>query len=218
MASGKGHNGGFNPFRDSSGRFSGAASHAADIHGPAKGGGAMNDALRTASGRATAPKATAPVITDAQIVQIDTLPTPTLGSVSAHTRAQLQQQLGDIPKEESLGFALSELSIMRQTGQIDDTTFHPLITKALDEAGYQAPDNASLHDVLDMMSRVEKIRDYAQREKRQLYGAAVAMKAGDADAAFTFLDGPEGAGIGWDLQRNDLRDKLGMPPEHDEFA
>jgi len=60
--------------------------------------------------------------------------------------------------------------------------------------------------------------DDATREKRQLFGASVAMKAGDPDAAYTFLDGPDGAGIGWTLQRNDIRDKLGLPPEHDEFA
>ncbi len=227
MASGKGHNGGFNPFRDSHGRFSGTAGGSHDVAHiaamqPRKGGGAMNNALRTVSGRATsAPvaKADVPVITDERIAQIDTLPAPSLDSVSAATRAQLKQHLGDdFPGEDGLGFALSELSIMRQTGQIDDTTFHPLITKALDEAGYQAPANAGLHDILDMMDRVEKISDYATREKRQLFGASVAMKAGDLDAAYTFLDGPDGAGIGWTLQRNDIRDKLGLPPEHDEFA
>ncbi len=49
-----GHNNGFNPFRDASGRFSGKGRMDAGVSAAAsKGSGAMNDALRSASGRAT---------------------------------------------------------------------------------------------------------------------------------------------------------------------
>ena len=46
--------------------------------------------------------------------------------------------------------------------------------KTLDEAGYQAPANAGLHDILDMMDRVEQISDYVAQLMRSL---GLAIKA-----------------------------------------
>ena len=34
------------------------------------------------------------------------------------------------------------------------------------------------------------------------------MKAGDPFAAMTFIDGPEGAGIGWQLTRDEVQKRI----------
>ena len=41
-----------------------------------------------------------------------------------------------------------------------------------------------------------------------LLGAAIALAAGDPYAAQLFLDGPAGAGIGWDLTKQEIQARM----------
>jgi len=223
------HNG-FNPFRDAHGRWAtpggAGVEHAQQ---PSKGSGNMNDVIRGASGRATggasggggdgggskpvnAKGASPSVITPKQLASVDALPASTLSSVSKATQAEIQTHLGgSFPAAESLTYALSEISIQRQTGQLADAATQTLMSKALTEAGYVAPANVTKHDLLHLMDHVTATKDYDLRDKRSLYGAAVAVKLGDLDVAHNFLDGPDGAGIGWTLTKNEIQTQLGIP-------
>jgi hypothetical protein len=227
MASG--HHNGFNPFRDAHGRWATpggtGVTHAQE---PSKGSGNMNDVIRSASGRATgggggggdgggskpvnAKGANPSVITPKQLAAVDALPDALVSSVSAATQALLQERLGgSFPAAESLTYALSEISIQRQTGQLADVATSSLMAKALTEAGYVVPANVTKHDLLHLMDHVTQTSDYDLRDKRGLYGAAVAVKLGDLDVAHNFLDGPDGAGIGWTLTKDEIQTQLGIP-------
>src|SRR6266566_4483576 len=76
-----------------------------------------------------------------------------------------------------------------------------LVLTALRESGYLPPDNASDADIVRLLDETGASfsRSAAEADahaRALLQAAAVAMRAGDPFAAMTFIDGPEGAGIG----------------------
>ncbi len=227
-----GHNNGFNPFRDASGRFSGkgrmnpTASAAA-----AAGSGAMNDALRSASGRATGPTggaraagpgggggggaskpaATAAHVTPALLATIDKqTPTGNGGALHPATHANLNDIMQTSDWRTGMhasydgvnGVAFSMLSEGR--GQMPKGHVDTLIT-AYKEAGFDPPAHATNADLLAFTNSFEGVPfGGAAEANRTSYGIAYALKAGNQGVALNFADGRQGAGIGWDLTRQEL--------------
>jgi len=226
------HNG-FNPFRDAHGRWATPGGHAAGIHGPpegaaGKGGGAMNDALRSASGRATggggggdggsgeSGGGGSPFSATA-IKSVFAQPEVKAATFSADTTAKLDAmaeahgvkggwQNGLQASYEGLnGAAFSQLSQGR--AQVPQANVDTLI-QAYKEAGFNPP-AASKADLLALMDHFEGV-EFGSKAEANLtaYSIAAALKGGDQGAALNFADGREGAGIGWDLTRQEL---LGNP-------
>jgi hypothetical protein len=105
---------------------------------------------------------------------------------------------------------------LRGGGQISKASAD-LALAALTESGYIAPEGSTDADILrhleltgSTFSRSAAEADQHQRDL--LLACAVALRAGDPYAAQTFLDGPEGAGIGWDLCRQAVQERLGGKP------
>ncbi len=102
---------------------------------------------------------------------------------------------------------------LRNGGRIGQAPADFLLA-ALRESGYEPPNPATDRDILAQVDRVietigERDQVVAERHERALLlGAAVACAAGDPYAAQTFLDGPAGAGIGWDLTKQEIRRRL----------
>ena len=85
--------------------------------------------------------------------------------------------------------------------------------RGTDTYGYLPPDNASDADIVRLLDEtgVSFSRSAAEADahaRALLQAAAVALKAGDAYAAMTFVDGPEGAGIGWQLTRDEVQKRI----------
>ena len=88
-----------------------------------------------------------------------------------------------------------------------------LVLTALRESGYLPPDNASDADIVRLLDETGASfsRSAAEADahaRALLQAAAVAMRAGDPFAAMTFIDGPEGAGIGWQLTRDEVQKRI----------
>jgi len=221
------HNG-FNPFRDAHGRWATPGGHAADIHGPPegaanKGGGAMNDALRSASGRATGggsdggsggAKPAAGPVTAATLATIDAQPTVKDAIFSKATNDALDViaaaggvkggwQNGLQASHEGLnGIAFNILSDGRGAAP---KAHVDLLVKAYKEAGFDPPAGATDKDLLRYMDTYEGVPFGGNAEaNRTSYGIAYALKAGNQGVAQTLSDGRQGAGIGWDMQREEL--------------
>jgi len=219
MASGKGHNGGFNPFRDSHGRFSGTdAGHIAALQ-PRKGVGTMNNALRTASGRTVAP-AVAAHVTPALLAKIDAQPLADDTPLSPGSNGQLNDIMGANDWRDTMyasydglnGAAFSMLSEGR--GQMPEEHVQTLIT-AYKEAGFDPPAGATNTELLHYMDSFNGVEFGSQAEaNRTSYGIAYALKAGNQNVALTLADGRAGAGIGWDLQRQELGADLSAEPDY----
>jgi hypothetical protein len=226
------HNG-FNPFRDAHGRWATPGGHAADIHGAPegaanKGGGAMNDALRSASGRATGggggggsggSGGGAAPFSAAAVKGIIAQPTVQQATFSAGINAKLDAASGlkggwetglQASHEGLNGAAFSILSDAR--GATPQAKVDTLI-QAYKEAGFDPP-AASKGDMLALMDHFEGV-EFGGKSEANLtaYSIAASLKGGDQWAALNFADGRAGAGIGWDLQREELG---GKPRGHDQ--
>jgi hypothetical protein len=151
------------------------------------------------------------VITAEQLAAIDALPCTLFSHTSAATQQLLLARLTDFPSSEPLSYALSEISIQRQCRVLDDAAATAIMSAALADAGYGPLAGVIKHDLLRLMDHVTETQDYDLRDKRCLFGAAVAVALGELDVAHNFLDGPAGAGIGWDLTRQEIERQLGMP-------
>ena len=130
------------------------------------------------------------------------LPALDLSKLSAVTRAAIDARF-DADGDASAA-ALDAL------GGLQSVLFE-LVNLALRSGG---PIGQGMAELLRAALR-ESDEAQADAHARQiLMGAAVALAAGDPYAAQTFLDGPEGAGIGWDLTRQEvqLRHNAGLPP------
>ena len=212
-----GHNNGFNPFRDAHGKFSGkgradAAVSAAAM--PRKGAGAMNDSLRSASGRATGSTSDGEGVTAATFAKIDAQPEAKAATFSAETNATFDAISATMGVKggwlEGMhasfdgvnGMAFSILSQGR--AQAPKAHVDALI-KAYKEAGFDPPAGATQTDLLHYMDAYKGGAFGGNAEaNRNSYGIAYALKAGNQGVALTLADGREGAGIGWDLTRQEL--------------
>ncbi|NNJ12083.1 hypothetical protein EKD04_017270 [Chloroflexales bacterium ZM16-3] len=85
-----------------------------------------------------------------------------------------------------------------------------LAEAVLAECGVAVPPTVTIQSVLDAMGAMWPLYQPTEAAyyERQAFAAAVALKAGQPDAALTILDGPEGAGIGWALTEEDLKASL----------
>jgi len=151
------------------------------------------------------------VITPEILAAIDLLPCATLENVTVATHQLIEARLTNFPRTEALTYALAEISIQRQCRVLADDAATAIMRVALSDAGYGPPDGVSRHDLLRLMDHVTETQDYDLRDRRCLFGAAVAAKLGDLDVAHNFLDGPDGAGIGWDLTRQEIERQMGLP-------
>jgi hypothetical protein len=156
------------------------------------------------------------------------LPALDLSKLSAVTRAAIDARFdadGDASAAaldalgglQSVLFELVNLAL-RSGGPIGQGMAE-LLRAALRESGYSPAGPCADADILRMLELTGSSlpRDEAQADahaRQILMGAAVALAAGDPYAAQTFLDGPEGAGIGWDLTRQEvqLRHNASLPP------
>ncbi|HEX9439571.1 MAG TPA: hypothetical protein VF909_07815 [Roseiflexaceae bacterium] len=83
----------------------------------------------------------------------------------------------------------------------------PIARQALAELGFVPPaGELGKADVLAAIDAITECRPWHSQafENRLLYAAALAFAADEPYAASTILDGPDGAGIGWDLTRQEL--------------
>ena len=108
-------------------------------------------------------------------------------------------------------FALLSIDL-RGGGRISQASSDLALT-VLRESGYIPPDNASDADIVRLLDETGASfsRSAAEADahaRALLQAAAVAMRAGDAFAAMTFIDGPEGAGIGWQLTRDEVQKRI----------
>ena len=81
-----------------------------------------------------------------------------------------------------------------------------LLVTAFQEHGYDVPPGASDANLLSMIDAVTASDPWHGPAylKRTAYGIALALRANQLEVALTLADGPEGAGIGWDLMRQTL--------------
>jgi hypothetical protein len=100
------------------------------------------------------------------------------------------------------GAAFSVLSQSHGTApkEVIDT-----LISAYKETGFDPPSGASHADLLAYMDSYKGVPfGSAAEANRTSYGIALALKAGNQGVARTLSDGREGAGIGWDYQRQEL--------------
>ena len=112
-------------------------------------------------------------------------------------------------------FALLSIDL-RGGGRISQASSDLALT-VLRESGYIPPDNASDADIVRLLDETGRTfsRSAAQADQHSrelLQACAVALKAGDAYAGLTFLDGPEGAGLGWEMTREAIVARLPEQP------
>lgn len=81
-----------------------------------------------------------------------------------------------------------------------------LLVTAFQEHGYDVPPDASDADLLAVIDAVTASDPWHGPAylKCTAYGIALALQANQPEVALTLADGPEGAGIGWDLMRQTL--------------
>jgi hypothetical protein len=204
-----GHNNGFNPFRDAHGKFSlaGAANAAVSAAAlPRKGSGAMNDSLRSMGGRAIGGGAYSAATLQAVMAQ----PPKPLRALHPATTANLNDMLQtndwQAAHDTLNGAAFSVLS---QHGARAPQEEVDTLIQAYKETGFAPPAGASNAELLGLMDHFANVREGSAAESNlAAYGIAAALKAGNQGAALTFADGPTGAGIGWDLTRQELLGNL----------
>ena len=167
----------------------------------------MNTTLRSASGRATAAST---AITPATFAKIDAQPIAEGQALSPGTNANLNDIMQTNDWHTGMhasfgglnGVAFSMLSEGR--AQMPQEHVDTLIT-AYKDAGFDPPAGATPTDLLHYMDSYEGVPFGSQAEaNRTSYGIAYALKAGNQGVALTLSDGREGAGIGWDLTRQEL--------------
>jgi hypothetical protein len=149
--------------------------------------------------------------------QVEALGTPRGLKLTHETREQLSEELR-IGTIKTMGFPQDGLNdaLFRLLGfggpPADDAC--ALALQALTEEGFAPSGPPSAVDVLHAMDAVWASPWHTDAHRaRVAYGAAVALTAGRPDVALTLLDGPEGAGVGWDEIRDGLLISLGEEPE-----
>ena len=232
-----GHHNGFNPFRDAHGRWAAPGAAATKNDAPVAKGGAMNDSLRSASGRATGStggaRAAGPAgdsgaagggsggsgggggktvahATPAVLSKVDAQPVAKGQALHPATNAKLNDIMQTNDWQGTMhasydglnGAAFSVLSQSR--GQATKEVVDTLIS-AYKETGFDPPSGASHADLLAYMDSYKGVPfGSAAEANRTSYGIALALKAGNQGVAQTLSDGREGAGVGWDYQRQEL--------------
>jgi hypothetical protein len=212
-----GHHNGFNPFRDAHGRWAtpggAGVEHAQE---PGKGSTSINDALRSASGRATGggggdgtpPSKGAAPFSAATLDAVMARPLTQRGlhpATIANLNDMLQTNDWQAAHDTLNGAAFHVLSqqAARATPEEVDT-----LIQAYKESGFDPP-AASTTDLLGLMDHFNGLREGSDAEANLAsYSIAAALKSGDQGVALTFADGPTGAGIGWDLTRQELLGNL----------
>ncbi|MEI7772686.1 MAG: hypothetical protein WCI67_22030 [Chloroflexales bacterium] len=228
-----GNRGGFNPYRDHAGRFS----------GPTGGGGAqINAALRKAAGRGVSGGSSGGGGDSAPSeAQYAAMPKPDLSKVTAASRKAINSAFAEIdpgayeddPKYDAVhvgsthygddinGVASHVLTGLMQRGPSNpgdpssvarNRAVAKSLISAYGDAGIHPEKNLTPKKMLDIFDSVSA--NWGKPGSAQADGHAIAsaLSMGDMELAFTVTDG-QGAGIGWPLARKDFREMHGLPAD-----
>lgn len=221
-----GNRGGFNPYRDHAGRFSGPT-------GGGGGGAQINNAIRAAAGRGGS--SSAPTT-----AEYKAMPADDLGKLSPKSRAAINKAFAQIdpgayednPKYDAVasgthygpginGVASHVLSSLMQRGPGDPTDPSTIarnrdISKAIlgayADAGIRPERGLTPKKMLDIYDSVLPAAEKGGFEQATAHAVVSALSMGDVNTAYTITDG-QGAGIGWGLTRTDFREAHGLPDD-----
>jgi hypothetical protein len=206
-----GHHNGFNPFRDAHGRWATPGGHASEIHGPPT---TMNDAIRSAAGRGASSLGDYDSsISAAMLAAVDRRAPGATAFIGREIATPLRALIGEASSPQSTHAIMTLLAGKAQADGADKEQIHALMLRLI---GQELPKNVTAHDLIDMMDKIEQAPSDGVRAGRELLGAALAIKAGQGDAAAAVLGGPGSAA--WTTTRQQLLDHAGPARQGIDYA